>query len=98
MLAFAIGNDRPTNQCADHEINTRDASHPPLSWLVVSVDIRQPWLCGRGDAIGECASLREAVRFASAAEAIAATRHGAQPSLPTRSEVDAFLQARYAKT
>jgi ribokinase len=48
--------------------------------------------------IGESTSLREAVRFACAAGAIAATRHGAQPSLPTRSEVNAFLQARRAKT
>ncbi|MBD2813178.1 ribokinase [Xenorhabdus sp. Flor] len=32
-----------------------------------------------------------AVRFAHAAAAIAVTRHGAQPSVPWRSEIDAFL-------
>ena len=35
--------------------------------------------------------LREAARFASAAGALAATRAGAQPSLPSRQEVDKFL-------
>lgn len=34
----------------------------------------------------------EAIRFASAAAALAVTRAGAQPSLPWRDEVDAFLQ------
>lgn len=35
-----------------------------------------------------------AARFAAAAAAIAVTRHGAQASMPTRAEVDAFLAAR----
>ena len=39
-------------------------------------------------------SLREAIRFAHAAAAISVTRSGAQPSIPVRSEVDAFLAAR----
>lgn len=38
------------------------------------------------------ASLPNAVRFASAASAIAVTRAGAQPSLPTRAEVENFLE------
>jgi ribokinase len=37
------------------------------------------------------ASLSEAVRHANAAGALAATRSGAQPSLPTAAEIDAFL-------
>lgn len=41
-------------------------------------------------------SVREALRFASAASAIAATRPGAQPSIPRRAEVEAFL-ARMAQ-
>lgn len=36
-------------------------------------------------------ALREAVRFAHAAAAIAVTRPGAQPSVPWRTEIDAFL-------
>jgi ribokinase len=35
-----------------------------------------------------------AARFASAAAAISVTRHGAQASMPSRAEVDAFLAAR----
>lgn len=37
------------------------------------------------------ASLVHAARFANATAAISVTRHGAQPSLPTRTEVDAVL-------
>ncbi|GAB4592861.1 MULTISPECIES: ribokinase [Edwardsiella] len=37
--------------------------------------------------------LSDAVRFAHAAAAIAVTREGAQPSVPWRREIDAFLQA-----
>jgi ribokinase len=35
--------------------------------------------------------LPEAVRFANAAGAVTATRHGAQPSLPTKQELDQFM-------
>jgi len=41
-------------------------------------------------------ALAEAVRFANAAGALAATRPGAQPSLPTAAEIDAFLAERAA--
>ncbi|VTR19893.1 Ribokinase [Serratia fonticola] len=36
--------------------------------------------------------MSDAVRFAHAAAAIAVTRPGAQPSVPWREEIDAFLQ------
>lgn len=36
--------------------------------------------------------MADAVRFAHAAAAIAVTRHGAQPSVPWRDEIDRFLQ------
>lgn len=39
-------------------------------------------------AMGE--KIEDAMRYANLAGALAATRHGAQPSLPTREEVDAF--------
>ena len=45
-------------------------------------------------ALGEGRPLPAAARFASAAAAISVTRIGAQPSLPRRAEVEAFLRAR----
>ena len=48
--------------------------------------------CGTlATALVEGKNIQEAVRFASAAAAIAVTRLGAQPSAPTREEIDAFL-------
>ena len=47
-------------------------------------------------AFGRGLDLREALRLASAAAAIACTRPGAQPSIPTHAEVRAFLAARQA--
>jgi ribokinase len=44
-------------------------------------------------ALVEGKSTSEAVRFASAAAAISVTRLGAQPSAPTRTEIDEFLQS-----
>ncbi|MCG2837516.1 ribokinase [Photobacterium sp. WH77] len=41
-------------------------------------------------------SLESAIRFAHAAAAISVTRFGAQTSIPTRAEVDAFLAERFA--
>ena len=41
--------------------------------------------------LSEGRSIQDAVRFASAAAAISVTRLGAQPSAPTRSEIDRFL-------
>lgn len=43
-------------------------------------------------ALLEHKTLSDAVRFANAAAAIAVTRSGAQPSVPWREEIDAFLQ------
>jgi ribokinase len=42
-------------------------------------------------AVGAGAALVEAVRRAAAAGALAATRMGAQPSLPTQAEWEAFI-------
>lgn len=46
--------------------------------------------------LGEGRSLLVAARFASAAAALSVTRIGAQPSLPRRADVEAFLHARPA--
>ncbi len=42
-------------------------------------------------ALGEDKPMVDAVRFASAAAALSVTRQGAQPSIPQRAEIDAFL-------
>jgi ribokinase len=42
-------------------------------------------------ALAERRELRDAAQFASAAGAIAVTRQGAQPSLPTRQAIEEFL-------
>jgi len=47
-----------------------------------------------GVRLGEGASLRDAVRFAGAAGALAVTVHGAQPSLPERASIEALLARR----
>ncbi len=44
-------------------------------------------------ALGRGEGLESAVRFANAVGALSTTRMGAQPSLPTAAEVDAFLKA-----
>lgn len=49
--------------------------------------------CGSlATALVEGSAMPQALRFASAAAAISVTRLGAQPSAPTRAEIDAFLQ------
>ncbi len=45
-------------------------------------------------ALAEGHSLADAVRFASAAGALCVQRMGAQPSIPWRAEIDAFLEKR----
>jgi ribokinase len=42
--------------------------------------------------LGEGRDLVAAARFANAAAALSATRRGAQPSMPSRADVDALLK------
>lgn len=49
---------------------------------------------GLAVALVEGKSLRESLQFASAAAAISVTRMGAQPSAPTRKEIEEFLKVR----
>jgi ribokinase len=49
-------------------------------------------------ALVEGRSLQDAARFASAAAALAVMRLGAQPSIPQRREIDAFLASRRERT
>lgn len=45
-------------------------------------------------ALAEAKPLRDAVRFANAAAALSVTKLGAQPSAPSRKEIEKFLKAR----
>jgi ribokinase len=45
-------------------------------------------------ALAEGRGLRDAVRFANAAAALSVTRRGAQPSAPSRAEIERFLKRR----
>ena len=75
---------------------------PPRFLQVPAFSVRPVDTTAAGDAfvgglavaVGEGRSLHAAARFASAAAAISVTRPGAQPSLPGRAEVEAFLAAR----
>jgi ribokinase len=49
-------------------------------------------------ALAEGQSLTEAVRFANAAGALSVTRMGAQPSVPTRQEIEKLLDGKKAAT
>jgi ribokinase len=49
---------------------------------------------GLAVALAQGQSLAEAVRYANAAGALAVTKLGAQPSLPTRQEVEEFMKGR----
>jgi ribokinase len=50
------------------------------------------FLGGFAVALGEGKSLSDAIRFGNAAGALATTRLGAQPSLPTRAEVELLIR------
>jgi ribokinase len=71
---------------------TREGEIPVAAHAVTAVDTT-----AAGDAFNGAlaaalgGSLGDALRFASAAAALACTRRGAQPSLPTRADVDRFL-------
>lgn len=76
---------------ADGEERGHLPAHPVL---VVDTTAAGDSFCG---ALAACLaagkSLREALRFANAAAALCVTRPGAQPSLPHRAEIEAFLAA-----
>lgn len=75
-------------------VNAEGAKHIP-SFKVEAVDTTaagDAFIGGFASALLKQKPLEEAVRFACACGAVAATRFGAQPSLPTREEVQALLQ------
>lgn len=77
-------------------VNSDGATHIP-AFRVEVVDTTaagDAFVGALGVALAEGQSPTKAMRFASAAAAISVTRMGAQPSLPTRAEVEVFLAER----
>ena len=66
-------------------------AQPPVVTAVDAVGAGDAFTAALTVALVERAEPARALRFACAAGAVAATRAGAQPSLPTRAEVDALL-------
>ncbi len=74
---------------------TNGEQHLIPAFKVVAVDTTaagDAYCGGLAVALAEGKSLEEAVRFASAAAGLAVRRLGAQPSIPMRMEIDAFLK------
>ncbi len=74
-----------------------DAVRPVPAYPVASVDATgagDAFTAGLAVALAGGATLPEAAEYASAVAALATTRVGAQPSLPTAAEVQAFLAGR----
>lgn len=71
---------------------TEKVSVPAFKVEAVDTTAAGDTFCGAfAVALVEGKSLKEALQFASAAAAISVTRMGAQPSAPTRMEIDSFL-------
>jgi ribokinase len=72
---------------------TEKVSVPAFKVEAVDTTAAGDTFCGAfAVALVEGKSLKEALQFASAAAAISVTRIGAQPSAPTRKEIEAFLK------
>jgi ribokinase len=72
---------------------TKKVSVPAFKVEAVDTTAAGDTFCGAfAVALVEGKSLKEALQFASAAAAISVTRMGAQPSAPTRSEIEQFLK------
>jgi ribokinase len=72
---------------------TEKVSVPAFKVVAVDTTAAGDTFCGAfAVALVEGKPLKEALQFASAAAAISVTRIGAQPSAPTRKEIDEFLK------
>jgi len=78
------------------------ASAPEFEGLVPAFNVNPVDTTAAGDvfngalavALAEKQALRDALRFAQAAAAISVTRPGAQPSAPTRAEIEALIRLK----
>jgi ribokinase len=78
-----------------------EAAHRFPAFQVTAVDTTaagDAFVAGLAVAMGEGRPLDEAVRWGNGAGALAATRLGAQPSLPTRDALEAFLESASLRT
>ena len=74
---------------------TEKVSVPAFKVEAIDTTAAGDTFCGAfAVALVEGKPLKAALQFASAAAAISVTRMGAQPSAPTRAEIDSFLQNR----
>ncbi len=71
--------------------------HPALEVEALDTTAAGDVFCGSfAVALVEGQSLKDAIKFATAASAIAVTKIGAQPSIPFRKEINAFFKANYS--
>jgi ribokinase len=71
---------------------TEKVSVPAFKVAAVDTTAAGDTFCGAfAVALVEGKSLKDSLQFASAAAAISVTRMGAQPSAPTRKEIESFL-------
>lgn len=97
LLESGVGAAVMTLGAAGAVLATPDGVEHVPGFRVTAVDTVAAGDCFTGALAVEFAagrSLRDAVRFANAAAALSVTRRGAQPALPTRAEVEAFLSNR----
>ena len=97
LLTLGVGAAVITLGAAGALIATPDGIEHVPTRAVRAVDTTAAGDCFTGAVAVEFSggrSLRDAVRFANAAAALSVTRPGAQPALPTRSEVEAVPAAR----
>jgi ribokinase len=80
-------------------LSSKNGSANGFSHLIPAFPVKAVDTTAAGDAFNGAFAIalmlgmpqKDAARFAAAAAAVSVTRHGAQPSMPTRAEVDELL-------
>lgn len=97
LLAFGIENVIITLGAEGSYLATREGHHRLEAFVVEAIDTTAAGdtYCGcLATALTEGKSLENSVIFASAGAALSVTKMGAQPSAPSRNEIDEFLKSR----